>query len=502
MGDSALNAPAPPASSLDDWVELIQRHNMPIFDNTVRQVIALTQDDLAPISDLARIVLQDTALTTRVLRLANSVVYNPTTTGISTVTRAVVMLGFDAVRNMCLALTLVDAMVGGAARERFSRELARTMHASTQARGLAMARNDRSPEEVFIAAMLSRVGELAFWCFSGEAGDRLEALSNQPGMPPEQAQEAVLGFRLNHLTRRLIRDWHLTELLSETTGNPTLREDRLKTLALGYKIARCAEEKGWRSNDMQRLIEQTAQFTRLQPDDARTLLFQKARIATTIAVELGARFVTAYIPQPGSSGPEPDQRQDQQDAPETVTRPARPGPDTAMQARILRELETLLAEGRCDFNLVMELVLEGIHRGVGMERVLFAITTPDKQTIRAKYALGDRDSELSRRFVFERTPHRPNLIFQIMDTRVARSVSVRDYASSPPNPLTELIPVIGRAPFVLAPIVIGQQCIGVCYADRASSGLALDAASFADFKHFVQQANAGLTRAAVGPRSG
>lgn len=465
---------------------------MPIFDSTVRQVIALTQNDLAPISELARIVLQDTSLTTRVLRLANSVIYNPTTMGISTVTRAVVVLGFNAVRNMCLALTLVDAMVGGAAHERFCRELARTMHAATQARGLAMTRSDRSPEEVFITAMLSRIGELAFWCFSGELGDRLEAMSRQPGMTPERAQEELLGFRLNHLTRRLIQDWHLAELIGDTTYQPTLHKERLETVTLSHKIARCAEEKGWRSSDMQHLIEQTADFTRQPPEDTRSLLFQQARVASMMATELGARFVAPYIPQPSSG-----RQEDAQQAGDEPSPPTRTGPDTAMQTRILLELETLLAEGRGDFNLVMELVLEGIHRGVGMERVLFAITTPDKQVIRAKYALGDTDGELSRLFVFARTPNRPNLLFQTMDTRVARVVSSRDYASSPPNPLTELIPVIGRIPFMLAPIVIGQQCIGLCYGDRATSGLALDATSFADFKHFVQQANAGLTRGAA-----
>lgn len=471
---------------------------MPIFDSTVRQVIALTQDDLAPISELARIVLQDASLTTRVLRLANSIVYNPTSSGISTVTRAVVVLGFDAVRNMCLALTLVDAMIGGAARERFSRELARTMHSATQARGLAMARNDRSPEEVFIAAMLSRIGELAFWCFGGELGDRLEAMS-VPGMPPERAQEELLGFRLSHLSRRLIRDWHLTELVSDATSQPGVREERIKTVTLGHKIARCAEEQGWRSSDMQRLIEQAAEFTALPLDEARNLLFQKARVAATIAVELGARVVTAYIPQPTSGAPEA-QRQDEQ--PRPPTRAARPGPDPAMQTRILRELDILLAEGRCDFNLVMELVLEGIHRGVAMDRVLFAITTPDKQTIRAKYALGDPDGALGRGFVFTRAANRPNLLFQTMDTRVAHAVSLHDYASAPPNPLAELIPVVGRIPFLLAPVVVSQQCIGLCYADRATSGRALDSESFRDFKLFVQQANAGLTRAAARPRGG
>ena len=41
-----------------------------------------------------------------------------------------------------------------------------------------------------------------------------------------------------------------------------------------------------------------------------------------------------------------------------------------------------------DFNLILEIILEGIYRGVGLDRTIFAVLTSDKKAIKAKYALG------------------------------------------------------------------------------------------------------------------
>ncbi|WP_242445718.1 HDOD domain-containing protein [Chromatium okenii] len=203
--------------NLDEWVALICEQEMPVFDMTARKVIAFTSDELAPISELANVILRDAALTARVLKLANSVFYNPMGVSISTITRSVVVLGFNAVRDICLAVRLIDALVKGAARERLGHELALALHTATQAR--ALAKNDKSSEEIFIAALLMRVGEMAFWCYSDEVGEMLMQLYNQPGMTQERAQEQILGFRLSQLSRRLIQEWQLTELLQRALAN-------------------------------------------------------------------------------------------------------------------------------------------------------------------------------------------------------------------------------------------------------------------------------------------
>jgi GAF domain-containing protein len=58
-----------------------------------------------------------------------------------------------------------------------------------------------------------------------------------------------------------------------------------------------------------------------------------------------------------------------------------------------------------------------------------------------------------------------------------------------------LVAIMGIVPFMVAPIIISQKSIGLFLADRGLSQRPLDPESFEDFKHFVQQANLGLTLA-------
>ncbi len=481
---------------MNEWVELIRQREMPIFDSTVHQVIAFASDDLAPISELAGVILSDASLTARVLKLANSIYYNPASTSISTITRAVIVLGFDAVRDICLAITLVDALVKGAARERLSHELALAIHSATQARALAAARGDRSPEEIFIATLLTRIGEMAFWCYSGDIGETLDQLSRQPGITPEQAQERVLGFRLSHLSKQLIKEWHLTELLQKALMHPTQRDERIQTVMLGQQIARCADEKGWRSEDMSLLVQKSAKFTELPIDEVRALLHQKAHAASVLATDLGANFAAIRIPQPNqrSLGTE------SATAPPVSPAPVMPGlPDGQLRIRILRELAVFIDAGQRDFNLIMELVLEGIYRGIGMDRVLFALTTPDKKGIKAKYALGQDQDALTHGFQFIRGLNTPNILFQTMDHKHPHWVTARECAEQAHLIPSGLIQLMGQTPFMLAPILINHQCIGLFYADRGITRRPLDAVSFDDFKHFMQQANIALSLSASRP---
>lgn len=484
-----MNSEMIPAKNLNEWVALICEHEMPVFDTTVRKVIAFTSDDLAPISALASVILCDASLTARVLKLANSIFYNPHGVGISTVTRAIVVLGFNVVRDICLAVRLIEELVKGAAKERLGRELAQAMHAATQARALAEMSNEKTAEEVFIATLLSRIGEMAFWCYSGTVGEQLEHLLNQPGMSPERAQEKVLGFHLSQLSRQLIKEWRLTELLQRAINQAAQSDEQTQAVKLGQRIAECAKNQGWQSYEMTQLIQKTANHAGLSCDETRALLYQKAQSAIQLAADLGASFAAAYIPLPqvDSAG---------------VARVQKPaahkiGADGALQTKILRELDAVIDAGQFDFNVIMELVLEGIYRGIGMDRVIFALTSADKKTVKAKYALSQTQENLLTEFHFTRDLNTPDVLFQTLERKVPRCFNVQEYDANLRLIPIKLIQLLGRTPFMLAPIIVNQQSIGLFYADRGLTQRALDAACFVDFKHFVQQANVGISLAAA-----
>jgi hypothetical protein len=385
---------------------------------------------------------------------------------------------------MCLSISLVDAFVRGNARDRLTHALARAIHAAVQARSTAVERKDDSPEEVFIATLLYHIGDMAFWCFSGEAGDELDELMKQPGYTPEQAQQEVLGFQLRELSRSLAEEWHLNPLLQQTLSHPRDGGARGRSITIAHEVAEAAERHGWESPESQQLLQEIGKLSGSSSKNTTDQTYRNAREAAEIAAYYGAANAAEAIPLPGKGGKIAEV--------ETDATEQYPQPDGMLQLKILRELAQLMENGS-DLNLIMEMVMEGVYRGVGLDRVLFAMITPDKQGIRAKFALGHDNERLSSGFNFGRMPNQRNIFFEVLEKGECLLLEPQQRAEHAAMVNSAITSVIGKRPFLVSAIAINGKSIGVLYADRSLSGREMDDESQESFCHFAKQANMGLS---------
>jgi HD-like signal output (HDOD) protein len=469
-------------STLDAWIERIRDQEMPIFGTTAREITALAEDDHSSVSTLTQAVLQDAAMTAKLLRLANSAYFNPARSSISTVSRAVVVLGLDLVRGMVVSIRLIDSLLVGGSRRRVVQHMARALHAGVQARSAALARHDTSPEEVFIAAMLMSLGELAFWCFAGESADRLDALLVQPGVKEEEAETVVLGFRIKQLTAGLAKEWNLTPLLqSAAQGKGSGKREQ--GVILSHRLA-TALEGGWDTVQARRVLEEYARFLGAPVSEVLERVKENAREAARVAAFYGATAAARLIPVPDNTAVVLE-------AAEEIEHPEYPEPDPMLQLKILRELSGLLA-AKPDINSLLQMVLEGIFRGVGMDRTLFALLSPDRTMLRTKYVLGAGRGELAEVFQFSVGKGSTGMIAEVIEKRRSYWVKGPHDREAAPFVTAEIRAVVGETGFFITPIIVHDRAIGVFYADRGVSGRVLDADAYESFLHFAQQANLGL----------
>ena len=457
---------------------------MPVFAHTARDIARLSDSRDSSAAELARVVLQDAAMTAKLLRVANSPVFNPTGKPISTVSRAVVLLGFDEVRSICVSIAVVESMLKGKQKQRVIQEMARCFHAAVQARAIARKRNDKAPEEVFIATLLSRLGEMAFWAFAGPSAERLDAaLQHTGGDEADTVQRRVLGFALRELTLGLSREWKLGELLEQSLQGRSDSNPRAGTVILGHQLAVAAEH-GWDTPQVKRLLDRLAENLYMPVAEVAEMVRSNAEEAAETATFYGAVRASRLIPVAGEAAEAAEEA-------ESSESPTFLEPDPMLQLTILRELSALM-ESRPDYNLVLEMVLEGIYRGVGMDRTLFALRTPDHRFLAGRYALGADNEALCRQFRIETVEARPNLFQRVITTRQAMWASRNDEPGQRDLLTPQVLAISGGASFLVAPIEIGGKVIGVFYADRRSSGRPLDDDSFTSFRHFAQQGNLAL----------
>ncbi|MCB1960508.1 MAG: HDOD domain-containing protein [Rhodocyclaceae bacterium] len=468
--------PAPPAGpqGLSGWVAHVRELDMPAFGSTVMAIRSIVSDDDASASRLAAVILRDPAMTTKVLRLANSAYFNTSRQGVSTISRAIVVLGFNGVADMAIGLALVDALLKGGVRTRVVDELSRCFFAATVARGLARMRSDAHAEEIFIAALLSRVGDMAFWCFGGA---QAEALDRQlpSGCDAAQVQtieHQVLGFRLRQLSLQLAREWHLGTLLHDVLDPAGRSNPQVDAIRLGHAVAQGVVA-GWESPAFRAALREAAQFVNQSEASLREEIVSLAKAAARLATDYGATDVAGQIPVAAD--------------PPVSEMPPMPVPDPAeRQLHILRELSVLIFEGGSFADAVC-LACEGILQGVGFARVVVAMVTPNRAQVVGKYGLGDGGEAIRKRFVFTLGSHPGDPIdLAFANLRPQRLGGQRG----------RLADVAGAGPACLAPIVGHGRCIGMVYAERERGQPPVDDDTFHAFAHFVQH----LTMAVPAPR--
>ena len=282
---------------LQAWVERLSQAELPALAAVVQDLHRLAQADKASVQQLADVLLRDAALTAKVLRVANSVYYNPSQESIRTISRAIVLIGFDNVRLIATSVCLIDSLLARAPREQLQWLLARSFHAAVQARNIAGYVLSKDREEVFIAALLHAVGELAFWACGGEQADELILALGQPGVNPDEAARQVLGTTFRQLTLELVRAWNLGELAALAHASGNQHDPAVQAISLGVRISEAALE-GWELPAIEALLGQLAAFTGVCAEDALRQVLASAEEAVEVAATFGAAQLCRLIPRP------------------------------------------------------------------------------------------------------------------------------------------------------------------------------------------------------------
>jgi signal transduction histidine kinase len=204
--------------------ELVLSHldslpTLPAIAVKLLQVTTLTDSDAG---DVIRLLRGDQSLTARILSVAASAalgVREPVTT----LERAVPLIGFAGVRSIVLATSVFDCFVkqpgddrgAGFDRVEFWKH---ALAVACAARRLAQARRDTGigPEDAYIAGLLHDLGKVALATVFPKAYDRVVAQANHSRGDVADFERAILGADHTVAGRRVAERWRLPRDLRET----------------------------------------------------------------------------------------------------------------------------------------------------------------------------------------------------------------------------------------------------------------------------------------------
>lgn len=194
--------------------------DMKVLPEIINKIIALTDDPDSTVQDMEKAILKDSVLTTKILRLANSAYYGYAR-NISTISRAAVLLGFQAIKSLALASTmrtyLTDELKGYSLEKN---ELwTQSQTCAIVSRFIAKQIKYPNPEEAYIAGLLRDIGKTILNQHMEKEYAEVLLRIEVDNLSFLDAEREVLGFNHAEIGEKVAEKWNLPKALVDAIGH-------------------------------------------------------------------------------------------------------------------------------------------------------------------------------------------------------------------------------------------------------------------------------------------
>ena len=207
---------------------------------TINELIKLDIDNVTA-NDISEVIEKDPALVAKVLRLSNSAYYG-LTQRVTTITHAIVCLGFNKVKSLAYTAATQQVLKDGLEsygmkeNELFEHCIA----VAIGSRLISEKTGIHTPEEVYIMGLLHDVGKLMIDQFAGEELKSTWELYKGGSLKMYQAEEEVLGFNHGNVGAEIAKKWNFPQELCDVIEyhhNPDKADIRSRKSAYIVHIA-------------------------------------------------------------------------------------------------------------------------------------------------------------------------------------------------------------------------------------------------------------------------
>ena len=520
---------AVPQSEAQDLLHkrMQERGDLPIIRRNGAKILTASENSESGASDVARIILHDPGFAAKVLKVANAAYFNRGQESIGTISKAVVLLGLDMIRQISLGLGFVEMFEKHHPKIDMKRLVADAFASAVLGQELAESLGHPCPEEAFVASLLHNLGRISVAYYLPEAYLEIQKQVAEEGRDAEETERELLGGSCSEIGVSLAHHWKLPqtvtesmELDQEAVSKPAVSQ-REKMLWAAYLSNRITEN----------LFSQQASpkdfdywVTRLEvgmniKQTAGLKVIENAYKKVCQMAESFEMPPTLFSPQEAAEDSKDSKsarhrlvgrmernlnqflaeskKEDKQE--EAPSQPAEeslqemdPSKRDSLQLEYLRKITSHMMNNS-DLNGLFTIVLEGVQKGIGFERVLLVLCNPERTRFQGRYGVGPGTRDFAARLDLPNQP-KDNIFAKVYADRkpcFVESVDRLGFRRLIPEVLKESGKVHS---FAISPIHAANNVIGFFYADNAVSGKPVQPSSYDAFLHFVFQANLGLER--------
>jgi HD-like signal output (HDOD) protein len=197
-------------------------YQLPTLPDTYAKLRRIMMSPKTSAHDVAAVIEQDQALSTKVLKIVNSAFYG-FPQKVATISHATVILGFNEIRNIAFSASVINMFGNDSKSQMFN-------HAKFWEHALAVAAASRiiaklvgvacikNPEEAFMAGLVHDIGKIIQDQFMGNEYTPVLQRADRGDCLLIEAEREVLGFDHQDVGQFVGENWNLPSILTVPIG--------------------------------------------------------------------------------------------------------------------------------------------------------------------------------------------------------------------------------------------------------------------------------------------
>ena len=485
--------------------------DLPVFSATLNRIQELSRSPESDAMVLAMAILKDASLSAKLLRIANTPEFNRGMGKVTVISRAVVLLGFNRIKNLSISLKLIESFTQTYPDSDIEKLLLRAFLNASMARELAAKAGIRDIEETFLCGLLFNLGEIIISCTMPKVYKAMRVARAAGDKSWSGIQLSSLGAQFSDIGQDLAQSWGFPPSVVKTMdemsaegGDPLVYKQHLLVTFSHTLIEKIYGELP-HEQSMDELSKKLREKFTIKDQDIEACFEDACKLSANMVEEYGIDL-KGLVPVMQETG-EPrldecirrtayffhsrNQLVQSENKGEKILK--KRDDSSEKQLYFLNRLAELTAE-KGSAHAILSQVVEGIKACTSYDRVMFCLYRKNPPLLSMKIAQGESLESLEHFFTPERKEADLRLFYHVIKKEMTLLVSdINESGWKERLPLA-FIEEVQPNGMVIAPVVVRGKAIGLFYADRIASPL--DDNDFNCFNQFVIQAKIALSHKA------
>ena len=285
---------------------ILQSRNLPTLPSIAVQLLELSNNPEAQISDYVSVIRNDPAISARIVQAANSSYFGMSFEATS-VEGAIPRLGTTVVTSLALSFSLVMDSHDKQHNDLYTDLWSRSLLQAVAGEFLAKKYRKNPPCQFFLAGLLCDIGVLALLKTIPDEYVPLLHNALETGSAVDEAERQELGFSHAEIAARMMEQWHMPEMLIKAVSVhhapledfEALEDGEHPAMCRFTRFASCLGEYLTRNGDMEvfkELCEFGQSFFDIDEEELKELI-EEVRDKTEDAAQMMS-IDTAKLPKP------------------------------------------------------------------------------------------------------------------------------------------------------------------------------------------------------------